>query len=148
MHKSPHKRSYVDGASPLAGFELTTLVVIGNDCIGSCKSNSHTITTTTAPSCFNIKTLYKIQSQQVYKNIRVIQWHICLGVYFRGRQTPPPSWIMVWGSHTGKTFIYLYIHPVRWQSQDIFSFTGNLYQSNNLIPFHSNFLNLFYMAGE
>ena len=32
-----------------AGFELTTLVVICTDCIGSCKSNYHTITTTTAP---------------------------------------------------------------------------------------------------
>jgi hypothetical protein len=31
-----------------AGFKLTTLVVIGTDCIGSCKSNYHTITTTTA----------------------------------------------------------------------------------------------------
>jgi hypothetical protein len=30
-----------------AGFELTTLVVIGIDCIGSYKSNYHTITTTT-----------------------------------------------------------------------------------------------------
>jgi len=29
------------------GFELITLVAIGTDCIGSCKSNSHTITTTT-----------------------------------------------------------------------------------------------------
>ena len=31
------------------GFELTTLVVIGTDCIGSCKSNYHTIMTTVAP---------------------------------------------------------------------------------------------------
>jgi hypothetical protein len=31
-------------------FELTTLEVIGTDCIGSCKSNYHTIMTTTAPS--------------------------------------------------------------------------------------------------
>ena len=31
------------------GFELTTLVVIGTDYIGSCKSNYHTITTTMAP---------------------------------------------------------------------------------------------------
>ena len=31
------------------GFELTTLVVIGTDCIGNYKSNNHTITTTTAP---------------------------------------------------------------------------------------------------
>jgi hypothetical protein len=28
------------------GVELTTLVVIGTDCIGSCKSNYHMITTT------------------------------------------------------------------------------------------------------
>ena len=31
------------------GFELTTLVVIGTDCIGSCLSNHITITTTMAP---------------------------------------------------------------------------------------------------
>jgi hypothetical protein len=30
-------------------FELTTLVVIGTDCLGSCKSNYHTIMTTTVP---------------------------------------------------------------------------------------------------
>jgi hypothetical protein len=30
-------------------FELTTSVVIGNDCIGSCKSNYHTITATSDP---------------------------------------------------------------------------------------------------
>jgi len=31
-----------------AGFELTTLVAIGTDCIGSCKSNYHAITTAPA----------------------------------------------------------------------------------------------------
>ena len=31
------------------GFELTTSVVIGTDCIGSCRSIYHTITATTAP---------------------------------------------------------------------------------------------------
>jgi hypothetical protein len=30
---------------PWTGFELTTLVVIGTDCIDSCKSNYHMITT-------------------------------------------------------------------------------------------------------
>ena len=35
--------------SPWSKFELTTLVVIGTGCIGSCKSNYHTITATTAP---------------------------------------------------------------------------------------------------
>ena len=35
--------------SPWAGFELTSLVVMGTDCTGSCKSNYHTITTMMAP---------------------------------------------------------------------------------------------------
>ena len=35
--------------SPWSRLELTTSVVIGTDCICSCKSNYHTITATTAP---------------------------------------------------------------------------------------------------
>ena len=35
--------------SPWSRFELTTSVVIGTDCIGSCKSNYHTIMAMTAP---------------------------------------------------------------------------------------------------
>ena len=49
MSKSPIISGYVDWA----GFELTTSMVIGTDCIGipgSFKSNYHTITTTTTPS--------------------------------------------------------------------------------------------------
>ena len=41
------------------GFELTTLVVIGTDSIGSCKSNYLTITTTTDP-CLVIRLKKKI----------------------------------------------------------------------------------------
>ena len=41
----------------LTGFELTTLVVIGTDCIGSNKSNYQMITTTTAPYCRDIRNL-------------------------------------------------------------------------------------------
>ena len=33
--------------SPWMGFKLTTSVVMGTECIGSCKSNYHTITATT-----------------------------------------------------------------------------------------------------
>ena len=36
--------------SPWSRFELTKSAVIGTDCIGSCKSNYHTITATTAPT--------------------------------------------------------------------------------------------------
>jgi hypothetical protein len=33
------------------GFKLTTLVVLGTDCMGSCKFNYHAITTTADPVC-------------------------------------------------------------------------------------------------
>jgi hypothetical protein len=39
--------------SPWSKFVLTTSVVIGTDCIGSCKSNYQTITTMTAPQMLN-----------------------------------------------------------------------------------------------
>jgi hypothetical protein len=42
-------------------FELTILVVIGTDCIGSCKFNYHTITTMTAPENY----LFMISSMNV-----------------------------------------------------------------------------------
>jgi hypothetical protein len=45
------------------GFELTTLVVIGTDCIGSCKSNYHMITATTAP---NNRYRYRQSVNQLY----------------------------------------------------------------------------------
>ena len=42
-----------------AGFELTILGAIGIDCIGSHKSNYHTITATTAPYTYFRTTYYK-----------------------------------------------------------------------------------------
>ena len=39
------------GTSTGTGSEPTTLVVIGTDCTGSCKSNYHTTTTTKASIC-------------------------------------------------------------------------------------------------
>ena len=41
-----------------AGFELTTLVVIGTDCIGSYKSNYHMITTTMVPLQTDVTNIY------------------------------------------------------------------------------------------
>ena len=52
-----------------AGLELTTLVVMGTDCIGSCKPNYHTIMTNNGP-------------RQSYKKIRSI--HSCLYFFYRG----------------------------------------------------------------
>ena len=37
--------------SPWPWFELTTFLVIGTDCVGSCKSNHYAITSTTALGC-------------------------------------------------------------------------------------------------
>jgi hypothetical protein len=50
--------------SPWSRFELTTAVVMGTDCIGSCKSNYLTITTTTAPQ--KIYTAQKIQRRAAH----------------------------------------------------------------------------------
>ena len=47
------------------GFELTTLVVIGSDCIGSCKSNFHTITTTMV----RLSLIQRLLCDNIYQNI-------------------------------------------------------------------------------
>ena len=62
-------RSIRKYTSPRTGFELITLLVIGTDDIGSCKSNYHTIMTTTAPRLY------------------VLVW--CEGIYERGVFNPP-----------------------------------------------------------
>ena len=56
---------------PWMGFELTILVVVGTDCIGSCKSNYHTITTTTAPDGHfkqNISKIVCLWNGQLHNN--------------------------------------------------------------------------------
>jgi hypothetical protein len=42
-HWQTLSHNVIEYTSPWTGFELTLLVVIGTDCIGSCKSNYHTI---------------------------------------------------------------------------------------------------------
>ena len=42
----------IEYTSLLAGIEITTLVTIGTDCTGSCKSNYHAIMTMTAIQCY------------------------------------------------------------------------------------------------
>jgi len=44
-----YQQTLSEFTSPWARFEITHLVVIGTDCIGSRKSNYHVITTTTVP---------------------------------------------------------------------------------------------------
>ena len=54
--------------------ELTTLVAKNTDCMGSCKSNYHTIMTTTVPTtliCHTVTT--KIESKKVIQNIWIFE---------------------------------------------------------------------------
>jgi len=46
------------------GNELTTLVVIGTDCIGSCKSNYDKITTTTVPQFIYLYQFFQYQCDE------------------------------------------------------------------------------------
>jgi hypothetical protein len=78
------KRVYVvdfaEFCSPWSGCELATLVIISTDCIGSCKSNYHTITTTmtsTLAICYlyHSKNLLQIWS-------RGSPEHCCLLMHF------------------------------------------------------------------
>ena len=56
--------------SPWSRFELTTPVVIGIDCIGSYKSNYHTITSTTASISWFVKYYWKLKVTHVHSNVR------------------------------------------------------------------------------
>ena len=59
-----------------AEFNLTTLVVIGTDGIGSCKSNDHTIMTIMAPRWIYISVIIHFYIMATYKKDRNI--NICL----------------------------------------------------------------------
>jgi hypothetical protein len=64
------------------GFELTTLVVIGTGCIGSCKSNYHTSTTMTTPTIhlerleFNTNTFFEFDTTVVTPRLWVNKKHL------------------------------------------------------------------------
>ena len=47
--QTSHWQSCIENTSAAVGFKLSTEVVIGTDCIGSCKYNYHTITTVPCP---------------------------------------------------------------------------------------------------
>jgi hypothetical protein len=69
--------------SPRLRSELTTPVVIGTDCICSCKSNYHTITAT---YLVHIRYMCTVQSGHTRNNIyifinEICQWFVCLYVF-------------------------------------------------------------------
>ena len=74
-----------------AGIELTTLVVIGTYCTGSCKSNYHTITTTMAPNSL-------IYCPPIYNNLQLRFVWSCLSL-LQGINT-----VLTAASNTSLTF--------------------------------------------
>jgi hypothetical protein len=106
------------------GFELTTLVVIDTDCTGSCKSNYHTITTTSAPLLlYNDNVIYLYCSRLLKVQIHcglfvgglVSYVHYLYLFRFRGVQhmlpvsLDCPFWLPF---RYSLTFIYLYLTEV------------------------------------
>ena len=90
-------------------FELTTLVMIGTDCIGSYKSNYHTITTTMSPKSLSIDfekytanhfsyspfvdNLVDHVNTEWVRNCDVLQWYFFLpspSSWFHFNIQPPP----------------------------------------------------------
>ena len=91
------------------GFELTTLVVIGTDCTGSCISNYHsscisnyhTIMTTTAPVKRVRKYVYQVTIQSF------ISLQLKINLFFQFQEI----FIYIYGSHLGEgtELLVLYI---------------------------------------
>jgi hypothetical protein len=81
-HWQTLSHNVVSSTSPWTWFELITLVVIGTDCTSSCKSNYHTITTTTTPSTDIINSLVFFIETTLYG--------IFQGRIQRGAVRPPP----------------------------------------------------------
>jgi hypothetical protein len=88
-----------------AGFELTTLVLIGTDCTCSCKSNYHTMMTTTPPGITLI-------NQRLYVNFCVLlscYWEIfyrMFNLHRNGSETTGsiPPWIPQWMWYFGQFY--------------------------------------------
>jgi hypothetical protein len=85
-----------------AGLELKMLVVIGTDCIGSCKSNYHTITTTMAPKLRRIKILSNWYSMSGnVKLFIILQFFLKSWIFSAILKFAQMQWIpndMVWNS--------------------------------------------------
>jgi hypothetical protein len=77
---------------PWTGFKLTTLVVKGSNCIGSCKCNYHTITTSTAPRVdlnlwYSRNWLLSIYFYSLNTNFQWYRWHHQITKFSATRKT-------------------------------------------------------------
>ena len=109
------KFNHIMCTSPRTRFELSNLVLIGTDCTGSCNSNHHTITTTTAP--WQIRTNKMTDTNDVYTrrmhagSIPILgrRYITCMVWEMHAGSTPilGKRYItcMVWGIHAGSISI-------------------------------------------
>jgi hypothetical protein len=74
--------------SPWVAFEPTTSVVIGTDCIGSCKSNYHTIMAN-FENCY-----YKLEMYDMYIFLEIIKFMYIIKILFF-----QPSWQLIYKSN-------------------------------------------------
>ena len=69
-----HWQYYIEYISAWTGFELTTLVVISTDWLGSNKSNYHMITIATAPKILK----KKFFEQRMFSSLHIFSNHMCM----------------------------------------------------------------------
>ena len=87
---------------PWVRFELTTSVVIGTDCIGSCKSNYHTIRAMMAPHVFKCDIGYSLMFiyihilfyYKLYSNLiwDFIEWNHSFNAHIKTVEVLPPCY--------------------------------------------------------
>ena len=93
--------------SPWTRFKLTTAVVIGTYCIGSCKSNYHTITATMAPGF-----LWEPLHIYIYNK----NYNFIFRTY-RPNGLPQRKFICIWRFHRNKLHYNSWHHiKVSWMS--------------------------------
>ena len=109
--------------SPWSRFELTTSVVIGIDCAGSCKSNSHMITGTMAPYLSTKQEALKTV-RTVYIEVRIIHIYVC--------------WVIKWKANTGQTWVKLNapFPPLPTPRDGGIQFRSTCWSSTNPSSFH------------
>ena len=92
---------------PWSRFELTTSVVIGTDCIGSCKSNYHAITDTTL--------ILKMICQFDVRHIRMLQIKTITSVVKVSTNsiTGLTAILVIISVSTDKTGVLLYLSPLK-----------------------------------
>ena len=94
-HWQTLSHNVVSSTPRLSGVQLTTLVVMGTDCTGSCKANYHTIMTMTAPDPDKTtSTIFKVTDNFKISEISIwdINFFVLYKLLFAGQKSL--SWFL------------------------------------------------------